>query len=114
MGCAVKKGAGKKPFSQKYFEARRIYPKACTSCFGCGWIWDEAPDAYDLDIEACHDCLEKGRCPVCQTKLPDDYEDIVMDIDPDVPELKCPNKKCRWVDGNDEVLPDMAVENLKE
>ena len=107
MGCAVKKRAGKKKksLSQKYFEAIRKYPKACKPCDGVGWIWDDSPRARDLDITACPKCLEKGKCPVCRTKLPDDYEDIVMDMDPDLPDLKCPSKKCRWVDGNDSVLP---------
>ncbi len=95
----------KKSLSERYFEALRKYPKACKPCEGVGWIWDEAPDAGDLDMVACPKCLEKGKCPVCGTKLPEDYEEIVMDMNPDLPDLECRAKKCNWVDGNDAVLP---------
>ena len=113
MGYALKKGVGKKkPFSQRYFEARRKYPKACISCFGGGWIWDDSPRAGDFDIQACLKCLEKGKCPVCSGALPENYEDIVMDMDPDSPDLKCLNKKCKWIDGNIDVLPDIETEGI--
>ena len=113
MGCAeaVKKKPAKKKkkkptkeFSKLYFEARQKYPKACQKCEGSGWLWDEDPKADDLDLEACHKCLSEGKCPVCSTKLPPDFEDIL-----EIPcELQC--KKCKWKDGNDEVLPILRDE----
>jgi len=110
MGCAqplkkkkkkktVKKAVKKKPYSQLYFEARKKYPKACRKCEGSGWLWDEDPKAPDLAFEACHRCLSEGKCPVCFEKLPPDFEDILENPC----ELRC--KKCKWRDGDDEVLP---------
>ena len=92
-------------------EFNEKYPNHCRKCNGSGLIYhyfDPSPAGVHIgiggmmeDADACPDCFEKGLCPMCGEKLPEDYSGW----------SSCP--ACGWDEATTQEAPDYTLEELK-
>lgn len=81
------------------------WPLACQTCGGDGDVPLTEADLDEEDendtVAYCQDCLGKGQCPRCASKLPENWKEQLKSVD-EGDELTC--NRCHWEDGDDKVL----------
>lgn len=88
--CTVECKENYKKWEQKLKEWEEKYPNHCKNCDGSGVIiytYDPSPSGVSLgcgymtDAEDCPECLAKGLCPLCGTKLNTIAGENIVDIE---------------------------------
>lgn len=95
------------PFPSEVATTRRKkapkWPLACATCKGTGDVplteEDLDEDLEDQEVPFCKACMGRDKCPRCAESLPQDWKELIKDIDE---YLTC--EHCGWEDGDDPVI----------